>query len=157
MYQFSTSWVECGLHDAIQSATLVLPWSRDFGFRADELDPEHRELLECINALLMVIPSQDSCQLNLAGNRLVHEAHSHMQHEEALMRQAGFPELEEHRAQHEEQERQLAEMRVALQGAPHYFGSQAAFSSLEHWFIPHLIYGDRKFADFLANSRENPH
>lgn len=150
MFPFTITWMQHELQRDFQHFTPLLPWSGDLGVNVDELDGEHKILLNCLNSVLLAIPSYASSRMLLEYNVLSAEARKHFENEEARMKQAAFADLQEHHEQHEELRRRLSSLHFTLLSSPSYFGSNAAFNSLSRWFVPHLKLGDQKFAEFIA-------
>ncbi len=128
----------------------TIPWMQELELQSDDLDDEHHALLEKLNNLLIALSSQDPNRIATACSDLWAEARAHFDSEEAQMEQAGYPDLEQHREQHEELERALSNLLLTVNSGAGFSASTNAHSFLDRWFVPHLTHADKKVADFLA-------
>lgn len=127
---------------------IMLVWENDFRTGIEDIDAQHIILFALINQLDININNE-------LPNECVHDTLKavayyidfHFAYEEMLMRQRGFPALEEH----------LAEHRLLMQTVVHLAAPAAAPDSrrlafrmrheLMEWMLSHMQ-ADRRFADF---------
>ena len=79
------------------------------------IDSQHRGLMDMINELVDVVERGCDCEVarqHMA--KIIRFTEEHFAHEEALMRQHGFPGWEKHAAEHQEMLRQAITMTEAL-------------------------------------------
>lgn len=128
----------------------TIPWVQELALQSNDLDDEHYALLNKLNGLLIALSSSDRTRIVMACSVLAVEARAHFDSEEAQMREAGYPDLEQHREQHEALQRDLSHLLFTANSGAGFLSSTYPQSLLERWFVPHLTYADRKVADFLA-------
>jgi hemerythrin len=124
--------------------------------QSEELNVEHEAVLEKLNGLLRALTSGDRTRISMACTGMSAEARAHFAKEEELMLAAGYPDRAAHIEQHDELLRRLARIRYVLADGVGFWSPASELSMLERWFVPHLSYADRRFADFIAARRTTP-
>jgi hemerythrin-like metal-binding protein len=130
---------------------LNLQWTRDLALLINDLDEDHRGLLDKLNALLMAIASRNPTRVLMAFGTLNVEAEAHFACEEVLMRDVAYPGRERHCEEHQRLLRGLSELRCTIGAVDTFSASMGPFVFLERWFVPHLRHDDKELADFLAD------
>jgi len=139
-------------------------WKDSFNIGVAEIDDQHRLFLDYVNDCYNA-----ACR---DSNRAVTDATiydlkvyavTHFRFEEGLMKEKGYPGLEEQVQQHRYFESQVAELEKA-----NAEGNNRNIESLMHflrgWFLKHILEYDQKLAEFLVShkvsrsgaSRRNP-
>ena len=73
----------------------------------------------------------------------------HFQHEEALMAEYGYPDLDEHREKHRELIESLEEIKGQADSEPETL-AQELFKFLRVWLLEHIVAVDKKYGKFLV-------
>lgn len=130
----------------------------------ETLDAQHIELAACISRVENACCSSEKTQTGdsvsrkqelseLVGN-LYQAAKKHFEYEEALMREAEYPDYAAHRREHI---MLLAELKLAI-NAEHGFGDikvdSKMSSGLKTWFIAHIIHSDCMFSSYISSRRK---
>jgi len=80
----------------------LLQWRDEFSVGIAEVDHEHRELIELINALQKDLQAgSDTQKLVRALGEIYAQISSHFALEEKMMRETRYPALDEHKEDHE--------------------------------------------------------
>lgn len=131
-----------------------LTWNDEFLIGDATVDAEHRELFRLINDFHdHWMEARDRADIGRVLTQLVRYAEDHFQHEEAAMRDAGYPLLDEHHQVHE----QLFETIFRLHDA---YVNRAGTLELQTmkfvrgWLVDHIVQNDYKFRDFLARNKD---
>ena len=128
----------------------LLRWSESYQVGHQQVDDEHRYLFSLVNDFHdAFMERQARSDLDRLLNRLVEYTERHFRHEEALMREAGYPELERHMTIHEtlvEKIFQLAEKFSNRAINP----TRETVAFLETWLTDHIRVEDMAFAVFVA-------
>jgi len=127
------------------------------------LDAQHVELAACISRVEdaccssekaqtgdSVLRNQDLSELVL---NLYQAAKKHFEFEEALMREAEFPEYASHRREHI---MLLAELKLATNMEPGSGGikmDSEMSRGLKTWFVAHIIHSDCRFSSYISSHR----
>lgn len=139
-----------------QNHGFAMPWVEQLTLQNEELNVEHEAVLRRLNGLLRALNSGDRTRIGMACTSMSVEARAHFAKEEELMLGADYPDREAHIEQHDVLLRRLARIRYSLTASVGYWSPTSELSMLERWFVPHLSYADRRFADFIAARRARP-
>ena len=128
-----------------------LLWTEENSVYLPELDEEHRVMFHLLQELRhAVVEGEAAVRLELKSQHLADEVTGHFRHEERLMREARYPQMEWHKRQHETALAQLATLADAI-----YSGDEAAiFESLEAMakgIRDHISIADRMAGAYLRN------
>jgi len=127
-----------------------ITWSNILSVGVDEIDEDHRKLIDTFNILSQsVAEGQPPRYLAAVLEELINCTAWHFSHEERLMLQYGYEGLEEHRAAHLEL---ISSVRALQQDILE--GNRAIADSviefLERWLTEHILTDDLKLGSFLS-------
>jgi len=128
---------------------ILLSWREDYRVGVHLIDTEHSNLFKLINEFHDQYRSGDTHrQLVLVLNRLVAYAEEHFQHEEALMRETGYPRLERQQDLHQKLYSSIFDLneKLSLEGAN---ADAETLRFLKHWILGHILKEDMDIGDFL--------
>ena len=128
----------------------ALHWVEQLAMQSEELNVEHDGVLRKLNSLLSALNTNDRNRITMACTNMSAEARAHFAKEEELMLAADYPDRTAHVEQHDELLRRLAGIRFRLISNIGFWSPASELSMLERWFVPHLTYADRRFAEFIA-------
>jgi hemerythrin len=121
----------------------------------DEIDAQHRELFQRINALLEASRSRRSGQeviriLEFLGGYVI----DHFAAEDRIMETTGYPNIEGHRAEHRQFVKELEILRHELksEGPTTLFVIRVG-NRVTQWLREHIYRTDRTLADWLRAHR----
>lgn len=128
----------------------LVDWSTKLELGIPSVDSQHQRLVEILNTL-------DESKRRGKGSRvmgdllqqLIDYTVEHFAHEEKLMTEAGYPQLDLHMVQH----RQLVEKVLHFQ---HQFRSggqritKELMGFLKYWLESHILKDDMAYGDFMA-------
>ena len=125
-----------------------LEWTEDINIGFTKIDKEHKRLYRIAADLqAAVLDSSDSESIARCYELLTTFSDGHFHREEVLMRENGYPGLEEHQLQHEELSRQLA----GLYSKDRFHVTDDTWNQIDRWFTQHFLSDDKVFADYLKN------
>jgi hemerythrin len=127
----------------------ALPWVETLTLQSEELDEDHRALLEKLNELLFALSCTDLDRITPALVVLSAEAKAHFAAERELMLAVDYPGRETHIEYHDQLLRNMRQMGFALTSGLISWSPSNALPMLEQWFVPHLTHADRQFACFM--------
>ena len=122
------------------------PWSKEqYAIGVSLFDLEHERLAAIINEVHAVLTvDRDRPAAHLLMEKLIQQTREHFVHEERIMKETQFPDLEAHAAEHDallnqakELLRQFHEGRISALAFPAF---------LKSWLISHIQASDRKYA-----------
>jgi hemerythrin len=76
-------------------------WNDSYSVKVEKHDAQHQDVFEMINNLADAMrKGQGAAAIQPTLNRLIRHIHVHLQDEEDMMRQCGYPELAAHQEEH---------------------------------------------------------
>jgi hemerythrin-like metal-binding protein len=128
-----------------------LVWDRVLSVENDEIDNDHRILVNLFNLLARSVAEGESrAYVEAVLEELIRCTAWHFCHEERLMLKHGYGALEEHRQEHLD----LMDSVRALQREILETGrlEEEEFEFLEQWLTGHILVADMRFGEFLAGA-----
>ncbi|MCM8594891.1 bacteriohemerythrin [Accumulibacter sp.] len=125
-------------------------WDEILSVGVDEIDDDHRRLVNIFNLLNHSVSAGESPEYLAATlEELINCTVWHFSHEERLMLKHGYPAIEEHKAEHRDLIESARELqRRILQGGDAVIGDHLEF--LEHWLTEHILTTDLRLGAHLS-------
>ena len=123
-------------------------WTPDFSVGVARIDEQHKGLIAMVNRLIAQprITTESATISDLLGD-LTKYAEEHFATEEELMRQHGYPHLEEHIAQHRALRKTTVDFCMAtLNGADDV--PETMLRYLSDWLAEHILKSDMEFKPY---------
>ncbi|MES9963749.1 MAG: hemerythrin family protein [Candidatus Sedimenticola sp. 20ELBAFRAG] len=120
----------------------------------DELDNEHKALVNLLNRLAGAIQTNPKPPLEEATEMLAElamETKDHFRNEEACMERSSYPDLHEHHREHVMLCAELKLLMRELQDGSEQLDMDLLVQ-LKQWLIGHIVTADREFANFYHRS-----
>ena len=134
---------------------MYVHWEDALELNNSLLDTQHRILMLLCRKLDVAIKTKQSDQfISLIIRELKKFTEFHFLSEEILMREIGYPELENHSMMHTDLLMQLDMMMVRIKNHKEFPGDLLYF--LNKWLVQHLAKEDLKIANFARNSEKRP-
>jgi len=131
-------------------------WDQAFSVGVEEIDQQHKQLVEIINHLIELDGiSVSSERISDTLTRMTEYADYHFTSEERMMQSAGYPGTEAHKLEHVAFMRKTAEFALGTmsynQTVPH-----ALVTYLKDWLLDHILVSDMQYKPFfeMKNSRK---
>jgi hemerythrin-like metal-binding protein len=127
-----------------------LTWKDSYSVGVPLLDSHHKGLIALINRLSAEDPDSDLMGWIFA--ELEAYTKDHFAAEEALMKEAGYPDLKRHRREHAAFERWLSAVRqtYAIGVASPSMLSETVNAFLRDWLVNHILSSDMAYRDDLG-------
>jgi hemerythrin len=125
-------------------------WSDILSVEVDEIDEDHRKLVNIFNLLNHAVMDREAPEyLAAVLEELINCTVWHFSHEERLMLKHGYREMEEHKAEHQAlingarklQQELLEENKVV---------AEEAIVFLERWLTEHILTFDMRLGSYLS-------
>jgi hemerythrin-like metal-binding protein len=125
-------------------------WGQILSVDVDEIDEDHRKLLDIFNILNhSLVDGESPNYLAAVLKELINCTIWHFSHEERLMLKYGYAEIEEHKAMHQELIKGARELQhKILQMDKSVSEEDVVF--LERWLTEHILTDDRRLGDYLS-------
>ena len=127
-----------------------ITWGETLSVDIQEIDEDHRKLVELYNLLNHSVMEGDTTDyIDALMEELIACTIWHFRHEERLMLRYGYEGLVQHKTEHQE----LIESAKALQQKFLQDGNQISIEDirfLEHWLIGHILGADMDLGSYLC-------
>ena len=125
-------------------------WGQVLSVEIDEIDEDHRKLLDIFNILNhSLIDGESPDYLTAVLEELINCTIWHFSHEERLMLKYGYNEIEEHKAMHQELIKNAKELQhKILQAGKPIADEDVVF--LERWLTEHILTDDMRLGAYLS-------
>lgn len=125
-----------------------LNWDEGYSVGVRSLDEDHRQLFESVNGLIDEIGhGSRGAAIQEALDLILEDIVEHFDREEALLEKVGFPELQEHQADHYLLLRTVLRFKTELKYDR--LDTAAAARFLVAWVREHLVKQDLKFKPYV--------
>ena len=131
-----------------------LVWSEEYATGVEMIDGDHQTLFMMVNTLHDALVRDGATdQLPHLFERLSDYVNGHFGREEALMRQCGYPLLDEHSEKHHQLERTLRKMVVEFSTDPTAFPADDLMDFLKNWLTSHVLKSDMHYVPFVNEQK----
>ena len=125
-------------------------WSDILSVEVDEIDEDHRKLVNIFNILNHAVMEGESAEyLAAVLEELINCTVWHFSHEERLMLKHGYPEMEAHKVEHQELIKSARKLQQELLQANKPVAEEEIVF-LERWLTEHILTFDMRLGSFLA-------
>jgi len=131
------------------SAKPLIEFEAQYSVGFDEIDEDHKKLINLINWLNTALQSMEHDEISQAFGELAAYTNWHFRHEERLMQQHQYPELDQHISEHNDLREKVTEIKQEYEGGEtEILNGVPQF--LKTWIIHHIFETDKKLGRFLA-------
>jgi len=132
------------------SFTTLFQWSDSYSIGLQEVDEQHRVLVDLLNELHDAVHHHKGSQkCREVLDRLAEYTRVHFTVEESLMRLLNYPDFADHKHRHEELIHQVVDLQHKLDD-----GKASITFELLHflkvWLVKHISESDRRFGEFAV-------
>ena len=130
-----------------------MEWTTDLAVDEGKIDEQHRELFKRIGKLVSAIKSK-TCKYEIGPTTAFLEEYIivHFHDEEEMMRKAGYPDFDAHKAIHENFISDFNELKKNLEGeSSNYTKSVYTNQIVVDWILEHIQAVDKSFGRFLSS------
>lgn len=127
-------------------------WNDSFNIQNEELDQQHRRLVELMNRLIELQEAKepDDAVADILG-ALTNYFGYHFEMEEGLMLDHGYPEIESHREEHQAFVLQVAYFIATYRESGNSL-KRDILTFLKEWLADHILKTDASFGRFLKEN-----
>ena len=129
-----------------------LVWDKILSVGVDEIDDDHRRLVDLFNILNHSVTEGDAPEyLAAVLEELINCTVWHFSHEERLMLKYGYEGLAEHKQEHQDLINSAKELQQQILQAGKLVASKD-LEFLEHWLTEHILSTDMKLGTYLVET-----
>ncbi len=122
----------------------LITWTQKYNTGVEEIDAQHRQLVDIINELYVARHSQNSQEVvNGILSKMTDYAEYHFDFEEELINQLNPSELKGHKAKHQKFRTYIKEI-LGYQSKEKFFVEDMLMMFLESWLTKHILIEDMK-------------
>lgn len=127
-----------------------LDWSDHFSVKINEIDKQHRKLIEMINTLhAAMVARQGREAQKVIIDEMVDYAHSHFALEERYLRESAFPWYATHKLEHEAFTVKALELQREVSHAG-FILTLEILNFLKDWLQEHILGTDMRYVEHLT-------
>lgn len=125
-------------------------WSEDFRVGNALLDSDHRILIDLLAQLHDAMETGQSRDvIESVVSVLAEYVEHHFRREEAIMKAAGYPDLDRHRGEHRDLERRVIDLRDRYQSGEWAVLGQDVVDLLKKWLTEHILVSDNSYRPWV--------
>jgi len=125
-------------------------WGDILSVEVDEIDEDHRKLVNIFNILNHSVTEGESpVYLAAVLEELINCTVWHFSHEERLMLKYGYEEIEEHKADHQELIKSAKKLQQEILQADKPVADED-IEFLERWLTEHILTADMRLGSYLS-------
>ena len=125
-------------------------WAHILSVEVDEIDEDHRKLINIFNILNHAITERESPDyLAAVLEELINCTVWHFSHEERLMLKYGYEEIAQHKAVHQELIKSAKELQEKILLAGNTIVDED-IEYLERWLTEHILTDDMRLGSYLS-------
>lgn len=138
----------------LRASVTVLRWDDAMSVGVEDLDNDHRVLIDLINQLATADHRRDPIIVEAVLDELVDYTVFHFDKEEVYMEQAGYPDLAAHRQVHAELTRQVLRIREKVLGRDRPSLGDEVLNFLSRWLREHILRTDALYRPYLVGNAD---
>jgi hemerythrin len=132
--------------------TKFVEWSDVLSVGIEEIDAQHRVLVDLVNQMHEAIHQhKGTAAVNEILGKLADYTRIHFAVEESLMRILGYPEYEEHKAEHEELLHTVADLQHKVETGKTSIGFEL-MHFLKVWLTKHIMESDQRYSEHFITA-----
>jgi hemerythrin-like metal-binding protein len=128
-----------------------MEWTDEMSVGIEVIDEEHRLLMDLLKRLRSA--AEDFGNAATVGSvlaKLYQYSRDHFEHEEKILKASGYPDLEEHRKEHQKLKERLAKILNSESPSPTGSLLEDLVEFVESWFQDHLMTMDKRYQTWMA-------
>ncbi|WP_082140138.1 bacteriohemerythrin [Desulfovibrio sp. TomC] len=132
-----------------------LAWNESLSLGIEEIDNEHRKLIDLSNILISSVKTNDRDIIKKCFHELREYTVTHFSHEEKYMDTIRFPDIEKHRTEHLELKLSVKHYQDSIYHQTEIDPAEVC-NFIKHWLIDHVIYSDMNIKIFVNKNANKP-
>ena len=130
----------------------IIKWRSSYDTGVDQFDLEHHKIVELIDMMFSAVRDKAGKEVTeKVCNDILSYAEYHFANEEQAMRAIGYPELDEHIAEHARLKREAEKFQIIINNNfPD--GVNEFYRFLREWLVDHIQGSDMKYGPYLKNT-----
>ncbi len=131
----------------------VVIWTDEYRIGNDEIDRQHQHIVALVNSLEVASASGDGARTcDMVLTHLLWYLAQHFSSEEQLMAAVEYPDIEEHRREHSECRRRMAQLVSSIERGE--IDVKDCVPYIRTWVHEHMLGSDRRYAVWVKEKPE---
>ena len=123
-----------------------IAWKPFYTVSDPSLDAEHKQIIESINELYAALDAENAiAATRRTMDKMVQYTRTHFAHEEKILTEADYPDLQAHKKLHDDMRRRT----IALRSHLDLMTARDVLVMLKDWWLGHIQGEDKKYAAYL--------
>ncbi|MCW8915918.1 MAG: hemerythrin family protein [Magnetovibrio sp.] len=129
----------------------ALTWSDKLTVDITSIDDQHKELISIFQELVNMLPMEaiPLSEKKKAFQALVDHAIDHFAYEEKIMRNIGYPEIDQHIAEHNDLRKEIDTISKQVANGDGIDDLAGIVSLVQVWLLRHIMASDIRIRDFV--------
>ena len=128
----------------------VIKWRDHYSVGVEQFDKEHMILVEMVNELFtMVRDKKGPNELDQPLSKLIQYTHDHFAAEEKALEEINYPQLEEHRQEHNKLKQDVATFHERVKQGDASVVAEF-YSFLREWLLDHIVESDKQYTQYFS-------
>jgi len=133
-----------------------LKWDNSYLIGIEELDFEHKQLIEDINFLHKELAEHDEkSNIERCLGDIFARMQAHFALEEHVMMAHDYPSYDEHKREHDDLLESYTESMLNFLNAPGTDSGELVESELNHWIVDHILTSDKRMSAMIKGSGQH--
>ena len=129
----------------------IIKWRDTYETGITGMDEQHRQLVELINRMYPMVRDREGLEeLDTVLAEMESYAERHLQDEEQLLAEHGYPGLADQEHSHQEYRQKMIELKELLAGDRQQ-AAREIYHFLRKWLIEHIIDEDKPYGLYLRD------
>ncbi len=135
----------------------LLKWDDSYLIGIEELDFEHKKLIEEINILHQELAvHEEKSNIERCLGEIFARMQAHFALEEHVMKANSYPSYDEHKREHENLLGSYTETMLNFMNSPGTDSGDLVESELNHWIVDHMLTSDKKMSAMIKDASQRP-
>ena len=131
----------------------LLKWDDSYLIGIEELDFEHKKLIEDINILQQELAGHvEKSNIERCLGEIFTRMQAHFALEEHVMVANGYPAYDEHKREHDKLLGSYTETMLNFMNSPGTDSGDLVENELNHWIVDHILTSDKKMSAIIKDT-----
>jgi hemerythrin-like metal-binding protein len=128
----------------------IIKWRDHYSVGVEQFDEEHLILVEMVNELfVMVRDKKGPKELDQPLGKLIQYTHDHFAAEEKALEKINYPQLEEHRQEHDKLKQEVAAFHERVKQGDATVVTEF-YRFLRDWLVDHIVESDKQYTPYFS-------
>lgn len=132
----------------------LIEWNDSFSVGNVLMDAHHLVFFGMIKEFSKLADKNDQSAIKMRIDFLLEYTAMHLRAEERLMREAGYPGLDEHKAVHDLFVREVLSVKDAFDRDPDLVSAESVLGLMQDWLVNHIVGSDQRYKPYVQKLQD---